>query len=65
MHDSAIIMLMAAIGSGLPQLLVTLQFILLKGLEQIIVTILLLSVMTIAYAYARKQDEAMSGEAED
>ena len=60
--DVAVMMLMMTIGSGLPQLLMTIQFVLLKGLEQIIVTILLLSVMTIAYAYARDRESGNTQE---
>ncbi len=59
--DFAIIFLIAGIGSGLPQILVGLQFIMLKGLEQIILTILLLSVVTVAYAHARRRDEMTAG----
>ncbi len=59
--DFAITFLIAGIGSELPQILVGLQFIMLKGLEQIIITVLLLSVITVAYAHARRRHEMTAG----
>ncbi|WP_319774499.1 hypothetical protein [Breoghania sp.] len=56
--DLAILWILATIGAGLPQLFVVIQFLLLKGLEQIIITVLLLSVITVAYALARRRHEA-------
>lgn len=58
--DFAIIWVVANVSAGLPQLFVTLQLVLLKGLEQIVVTILLLSVVTVAYAFARERKAAES-----
>ncbi|PTW52954.1 hypothetical protein C8N35_11811 [Breoghania corrubedonensis] len=56
--DLLIMTIMVSVSAGLPQLIVILQFVLLKGLEQIVVTILLLSVVTITYAYAREREDA-------
>ena len=58
--DLLIVMIMGTVASRLPQLIVILQFVLLKGLEQMIVTILTLSVITIAYAFARERAEMNS-----
>ena len=52
--------IMTLVSAVLPQLIVGLQLVLLLGLEQMVVTILLLSVVTITYAYARERAEAGS-----
>ncbi|MEI2388118.1 hypothetical protein [Breoghania sp. JC706] len=49
---------MTLFSAILPQLVVGLQLVLLLGLEQMVLTILLLSVVTITYAYAREREEA-------